>query len=106
MSDPAPPAFGGCEHPQIIPNVQTWAHRDIDGVAETIITAHVTIMCAVCHCRFQFLGNNELAPLSVQDAQQDRIGAWVSRDLSELACVIAPIQGGGGLAEVAVAGRA
>lgn len=106
MPNPSPPATAGCEHPQIIPNVQTWAHRDPEGIGETIITAHMSIMCAVCHCRFQFLGNNELAPQSVQEAQEERIGAWVSRDLSELACVIAPIQGGGGLAEAEVRGRA
>ncbi len=101
-----PPGFGGCEHPEAKPSAAVYAIGDPMNPGVVLHSVHLRVTCPHCGAAFRFLGNNALAPSGAVEAQRDRIGAWVSGDAVELACMIAPIEPGEALATIAVAGRA
>lgn len=98
--------FGGCDHPGLMLSWGQHTYQNPDQSGPHLYSVHISVHCPHCNARFQFLGENPLAPVSVVEAQRERIGAWVSNDLAELGCMIAPIEQGGGLADLAVKGRA
>lgn len=100
------PLFGGCQHLRLVPHAATYALIDPNRPGLLLYSVHVSVFCPDCGAKFRFLGDNALAPSSAMEAQQDRRGAWVSGTAEELGCMIAPIEPGEALANVAVAGRA
>lgn len=96
----------GCQHTRLVPHAATYALNDPERPGLFLYSVHVSVFCPDCQVRFQFLGSNPLAPETATEAQQDRRGAWVTGDLCELACLIAPVEPGEGLQNIAVIGRA
>lgn len=95
-----------CNHIRLTPSAACYVMPDPEAPRGFYYAVAVAVFCPDCRARFQFLGNNALAPQSYAEAQRSRVGAWVSGNLCELACVLAPVEPSGGLADVEVAGRA
>jgi hypothetical protein len=93
-----------CEHHRLTPSAACYIYPNADG--GSLYCVAVAAACPDCGAKFQFLGNNPLAPSTYEEAQKERLGAWVSPNLQELACMIAPVEPSGGLADAAILGRA
>ena len=95
-----------CDHNALPDAVVYKLLNPTNPLAAPLWSVHVAVRCTLCGQAFRFLGNNALAPETPQEAQRSRLGAWVTGTADELACMIAPIEPGEALADIAVAGRA
>jgi hypothetical protein len=97
-----------CPHHTLTPQSAAYVLENPDAPGAWLYSVHLAVTCADCGVRFRFLGDNPLAPVTVMEAQSRRLGAFVTVTLDELGCMIAPIENepSGGLASIAVAGRA
>lgn len=98
---------GKCPHHTLTPQSAAYVMDNPEAPGAWLYSVHLAVSCADCGVRFQFLGQNKLAPTSLQEAQRDRLGAFVTATLDELGCMISPIEPGSGpLATMAVQGVA
>jgi hypothetical protein len=97
---------GKCQHLNLSPQSAAYVLENPDAPGAWLYSVHLAVTCADCGVKFRFLGDNALAPGSLQEAQRGRLGAFVTATLDELGCMIAPIEPSGGLSEMAVSGRA
>lgn len=96
-----------CEHLNLTPTSAAYVMENPDAPGAWLYSVRLAVACKDCGVRFQFLGDNALAPESPLEAQRTRLGAFVTATLDELACMIAPIEAASGaLATAAVHGRA
>lgn len=102
----SPMIYTGCEHLNIETHTATYRIHNPEDPQKPYFTVAVKVQCMQCRVLFRFLGDNPGVPEDCAEARDRRLGAWVSDMGDELGALIAPMDTGEPLAQVAVLGRA